>query len=78
MRKSRIAGAVFGAAAAVALVAGPVSADTGTSGDGSVLSGNQVLVPVSIPVNACGNAVSVLGIAAATGTMCDSHSGNAL
>lgn len=78
MRKTRIAGAIFGVAAAAALVAGPASADTGTSGDGSVLSGNQVQVPVSIPVNACGNAVSVLGLAGATGTMCDSHSGNSL
>ncbi|MGH3388321.1 MAG: chaplin family protein [Actinomadura sp.] len=39
-------------------------ADT-TSGDFSVLGGNQVNVPVSVPVNVCGNAVAVLGVAGA-------------
>jgi hypothetical protein len=38
-----------------------------TSGKGGVLSGNQVFVPISIPVVVCGNAVAVLGIA---GTGC--------
>jgi hypothetical protein len=37
-------------------------ADT-TSGDFSVLGGNQVNIPVSVPVNVCGNAVAVLGAA---------------
>lgn len=80
MRKSRIAGVVLGAAAAVALVAGPASAGTGpsTSGVGSVLGGNQVLIPVSASVNVCGNAVSVLGVAAAAGTMCNAQSANVL
>ncbi|MES9538794.1 chaplin family protein [Actinomadura sp. NPDC000600] len=32
-----------------------------TSGEGSVLGGNQVLAPISIPVNVCGNAVAVVG-----------------
>ncbi|TDD47042.1 chaplin [Nonomuraea terrae] len=32
-----------------------------TSGDGSVLGGNQINAPISIPVNACGNAVSLIG-----------------
>jgi hypothetical protein len=32
-----------------------------TSGDGSVLGGNQINAPISAPVNACGNAVSVFG-----------------
>ncbi|WP_141580136.1 chaplin family protein [Actinomadura sp. WMMA1423] len=36
-----------------------------TSGKGGVGSGNQVDAPISIPVNACGNAVAVLGIAQA-------------
>ncbi|GAB3159947.1 chaplin family protein [Microbispora hainanensis] len=32
-----------------------------TSGAGSILGGNQVEAPINIPVNACGNAVSVIG-----------------
>jgi hypothetical protein len=36
-----------------------------TSGRGSVLGGNQVDAPVSVPVNICGNAVAVLGDATA-------------
>ncbi|MCP2342927.1 chaplin family protein [Actinomadura rupiterrae] len=36
-----------------------------TSGRSGVLSGNQVNAPVSAPVNACGNAVAILGTAQA-------------
>jgi hypothetical protein len=36
------------------------NAATGSS-NGSVLSGNNVQAPVNVPVNACGNTVSVLG-----------------
>ncbi|WP_424528056.1 chaplin family protein [Sphaerisporangium viridialbum] len=32
-----------------------------TSGHGSVLGGNQVNAPISAPINACGNAVSLVG-----------------
>ncbi|MEN3533542.1 chaplin family protein [Microbispora sp. ZYX-F-249] len=32
-----------------------------TSGAGSILGGNQVVAPINAPVNACGNAVSVIG-----------------
>ncbi|MGI5171314.1 chaplin family protein [Spirillospora sp. CA-253888] len=38
-------------------------ADITTSGDGSVLGGNQLNAPVSVPVNLCGNAVAVVGLA---------------
>lgn len=62
MRKTRITGAIFaGAAAAVVVMGGPASADTVTSGDYSILGGNQFQVPISVPVNVCGNAVGVLG-----------------
>ena len=78
MRKTRIAGAVFGAAAAVALMAGPAAADDPTtSGSGSVLGGNQVQIPVSVPINACGNAISVLGLAGASGQDCGAAVGSA-
>ncbi|SNR35291.1 chaplin family protein [Actinomadura mexicana] len=32
-----------------------------TDGTGGVLAGNQVKAPISVPVNACGNAVAVVG-----------------
>jgi ChpA-C len=32
-----------------------------TSGNNSILGGNQVSVPISVPVNVCGNAIAVLG-----------------
>ncbi|GLW13166.1 hypothetical protein Misp01_82940 [Microtetraspora sp. NBRC 13810] len=41
---------------------GPRGGITGsTSGDSSAVGGNQVNVPVSAPVNACGNAISLIG-----------------
>ncbi|WP_214411579.1 chaplin family protein [Sphaerisporangium fuscum] len=36
-----------------------------TDGRGSVIGGNQVVAPITAPINACGNAVAVLGDAAA-------------
>jgi hypothetical protein len=36
-----------------------------TSGTGSVAGGNQVSVPVKVPVDICGNSVAVLGVAGA-------------
>jgi hypothetical protein len=36
-----------------------------TSGEGSILGGNQVVAPVSVPVSICGNAGAVLGHALA-------------
>jgi hypothetical protein len=35
----------------------------GTSGDGSILGGNQVNAPVNLPIDVCGNAVALLGMA---------------
>ncbi|MFB7233633.1 chaplin [Streptomyces sp. NPDC056269] len=63
---SRIAKAVVltvGAAAAVAGAAGAATADAGAEAVKSpgVGSGNVVQVPVHIPVNLCGNTVSVIG-----------------
>jgi hypothetical protein len=37
-----------------------------TSGSGGLLSGNQISVPVTVPVTVCGNGLSVLGTAAGT------------
>ncbi|MWA02132.1 DUF320 domain-containing protein [Actinomadura sp. LD22] len=36
-----------------------------TSGNFSILGGNQINAPISIPVDVCGNAVAVIGIAGA-------------
>jgi hypothetical protein len=56
-------GAAAAAIAGVALVGAPAHADIHTSGNGGVLSGNQVVAPISVPVNVCGNAIAILGIA---------------
>ncbi|WTL69588.1 chaplin family protein [Streptosporangium sp. NBC_01495] len=65
---------VLGQAAAAcrggASVSGGAGAGTGaggnrTSGQHSVLGGNQVVAPITAPINICGNAVAVLGDAAA-------------
>ncbi|MFG2087934.1 MULTISPECIES: chaplin family protein [unclassified Spirillospora] len=39
--------------------------DNETSGNGSILGGNQIIAPISVPVNVCGNAVAVIGLASA-------------
>jgi hypothetical protein len=46
-----------------------------TSGNGGVLSGNQILVPVTVPVTVCGVAVAVLGTASGNcqSTPCHCH-----
>jgi hypothetical protein len=66
--KTRIAGVLAASASAVALMAVPALASTSpqTSANGSVLSGNQIIAPITIPVNACGNAIAILGIANAS------------
>jgi hypothetical protein len=55
---------------------GLASAGT-TSGNGSVGGGNQVSVPISIPVDVCGNAVALLGhaFAGCEGGASTSHGG---
>ncbi|MCW2940051.1 MAG: hypothetical protein JWN00_3036, partial [Actinomycetia bacterium] len=52
------------------LSAAPAYANTGggglfTSGDGGILSGNQIFAPISVPISICGNAIAILGIAGA-------------
>jgi hypothetical protein len=66
--KTRVAGVLAASASAVALMAVPAFASTGpvTSANGSVLSGNQIIAPITIPVDACGNAIAILGVANAS------------
>ncbi|WP_157251912.1 chaplin family protein [Nonomuraea typhae] len=46
-------------------MAAPAHADLNTSGNNSVLGGNQVFAPIDIPIVICGNAVAVIGVAVA-------------
>ncbi|MFC5187045.1 chaplin family protein [Actinomadura harenae] len=58
--------ALTGALSAVvtgSVLAAPANADIHTNGSGGVLSGNQIIAPISIPIDLCGNAVGVLGTA---------------
>lgn len=46
---------------------GGSSADGHTSGSPGVASGNDVQLPVDVPVNVCGNSVTIVGLGNATG-----------
>lgn len=65
LKKLTAAGLVAVAASGALMLASPANAGIDTSGDGSILGGNQVIVPISIPVNVCGDAIAVLGRARA-------------
>ncbi|MEV4565236.1 chaplin family protein [Nonomuraea sp. NPDC049419] len=54
---------VTGAVAMLSLAA-PAHADI-TNGTGGVVSGNQLHVPIVAPINVCGNAIAVIGLAVA-------------
>ncbi|WP_327377013.1 chaplin [Streptomyces sp. NBC_01216] len=65
---------------ALALSAGAAHADAGAQGAAvgspGVISGNSVQLPVHVPVNACGNTVSVVGLLnPAFGNSCENRSG---
>ncbi|MFD8022572.1 chaplin [Streptomyces lavendulae] len=51
--------AVVGGASAASADAGASGAAIGSPG---VLSGNLIQVPIHVPINACGNSVSVIGL----------------
>ncbi|MFF2745047.1 chaplin [Kitasatospora sp. NPDC058048] len=53
------AGLVLGAAGSAAASAGAEGAAVGSPG---VISGNQIQVPVHVPVNLCGNSINVVGL----------------
>ena len=50
------------AAAGVASAHGGAGAEGVAAGSPGVVSGNQVQIPVHVPVNVCGNTVSVIGL----------------
>ncbi|MEV3861155.1 chaplin [Streptomyces sp. NPDC050095] len=57
-----VVGGVFGAAGAAVAHDGGAGAQGAAVGSPGVLSGNVVQVPVSIPVNVCGNSINVIGL----------------
>ncbi|MFG2308576.1 chaplin [Streptomyces sp. NPDC048566] len=65
-RIAKVAAVALGTGAVVISGAGLAMADAGAQGAAvgspGVLSGNVVQVPVNIPVNVCGNTVSVVGL----------------
>jgi hypothetical protein len=65
IKRLSAAGVVAAAAAGAMLIATPAHADNYTRGDHSILGGNQIFAPISIPINVCGNAVAVIGFAGA-------------
>lgn len=66
-KRSSLAAAVFAATVVVA-GAGTAAATSGAHADGEaknspgIASGNLVQAPVDVPVNACGNTVSAVGV----------------
>jgi ChpA-C len=68
--RTRAAGVLAVAASAVAMMGAPAFASNSPSTGNitgnynvSTLSGNNVQVPVQMPVNFCGNALAILGFA---------------
>ncbi|MCO6004302.1 chaplin [Actinoallomurus purpureus] len=63
LKKLTAAGVAAAAVTGALLLAAPANAGIGigTSGEGGVLSGNQVLVPITAPINVCGNSIAVIG-----------------
>jgi hypothetical protein len=71
--KTRVAGVLATSAAAIAIMGGPAFAsdnpivgNTVGNGNISILSGNNVQIPVLVPVDICGTAVGLLGLANAS------------
>jgi len=65
-RIAKVAGVALGTGAVVLSGAGLAMADAGAQGEAvgspGVLSGNVIQLPINVPVNVCGNTVSVIGL----------------
>lgn len=65
MKHKKSAAVVAGAIMTLGLAA-PAMADSGAEGSAvnspGLLSGNVIQIPVDVPINACGNTVSVLAL----------------
>jgi hypothetical protein len=70
--KTRVAGVVAMSACAVAVIGAPAFASTHNGPVNtnirniSVISNNSVFAPITAPINVCGNAIAILGIAEAS------------
>ncbi|MBE2997844.1 chaplin [Nocardiopsis sp. HNM0947] len=70
LKKVLAASGIVAAAGGVLFTGAPAMAadDVVTSGNGSVLSGNQLVADLDVPINVCGNSVAVLGVSGANCT----------
>ncbi|MCY9787366.1 DUF320 domain-containing protein [Nocardiopsis sp. EMB25] len=68
LKKALAASAITAAAAGVLFTGAPAMADDNifTSGNGSILGGNQLVADLNVPINVCGNAIGILGVAGAS------------
>ena len=57
-----VTGGLVAAAAGAASAHGGATAQGVAAGSPGVLSGNLIQVPVHVPINVCGNTVSVIGL----------------
>ena len=64
--KTRVAGVLATSAAAIAIMGGPAFASNNSVVGNIVGNGNNVQIPVQVPVDICGNAVGLLGLANAS------------
>ncbi|MDA0563554.1 chaplin [Streptomonospora sp. S1-112] len=74
LKKTLVASAIAAAAAGAFIAGAPAASaevEQETSGNGSILGGNQLGLDLNVPVNVCGNSVAIIGVA---GADCD-HSG---
>ncbi|MBE2997842.1 chaplin [Nocardiopsis sp. HNM0947] len=66
LKKALAASAIAAAAGGVLFTGAPAMAgDVATSGNGGIVSGNQLVADLDVPVNACGNSIGLLGISSA-------------
>ncbi|GAA1104811.1 DUF320 domain-containing protein [Nocardiopsis exhalans] len=73
LKKALAATAIAAAAGSVLFAGAPAMANSNvfTSGNGSILGGNQIVADLDVPINVCGNAIAVLGVAGASCTNSD-------
>jgi hypothetical protein len=67
--------ATFALAATANVASADATASATTTGDSGILSGNAIPIALNIPINACGDAVSILGGALASGNSCVNQGG---
>jgi len=65
LRNASLVGAMAAGAVLMAGGAAQAAPDLTSAGNNGILNGNQAVVPIQIPINVCGNAVAVLGVAGA-------------